>query len=70
MKMGKDSINVKSNGLRNELKEINKSLKQLIAVLERQTAQTNEHDEKRIYTISTATDNRMWSATNTSQQIE
>lgn len=41
--MGKDAINVKSNGLRNELKEIRKSIDKLTNAIE---AQTNKRYEK------------------------
>jgi hypothetical protein len=42
--MNKDTINVKSNGIRNELKEIRKSIDKLTnAIL---IAQTNKHYEK------------------------
>lgn len=42
--MSKDTINVKSNGLRNELKEIRKSIDNLTnAIL---IAQTHKQDEK------------------------
>lgn len=42
--MSKETINVKSNGLRNELKEIRKSIDKLTnAIL---MAQTNKHYEK------------------------
>jgi len=40
---GKDTINVKSNGLRNELKEIRKSIDKLTNAIE---AQTNRRYEK------------------------
>lgn len=43
--MGKDTINVKSNGLRNELKEIRKSIDKLTNAIE---AQTNKRYEKGI----------------------
>ena len=43
----KETINVKSNGLRNELKEIRKSIDALTnALIEIHIAQTNEQDEK------------------------
>ena len=43
----KETINVKSNGLRNELKEIRKSIDSLTnALIEIHIAQTNEQDEK------------------------
>ena len=55
--MSKDVINVKSNGLRNELKEIRKSIDKLTAVIvdivdaiDVATAQTHEHDESKICT--------------------
>lgn len=40
--MSKDTINVKSNGLRNELKEIRKSIDKLTITLQRQT-ETFDH---------------------------
>lgn len=42
--MGKDAINVKSNGLRNELKEIRKSIDNLTNAII--MAQTNKHYER------------------------
>lgn len=46
--MSKDTINVKSNGLRNELKEIRKSIDKLTnAIL---MAQTHKQHEKNYYT--------------------
>jgi len=53
--MSKDTINVKSNGLRNELKDIRKSIDALTAVMvdivdaiDVATAQTHKHDESKI----------------------
>jgi len=50
--MAKDIVNVKSNGLRNELKEIRKSIDKLTAVMVDMvdaihitTAQTHKHNE-------------------------
>lgn len=42
--MAKDAINVKSNGLRNELKEIRKSIDKLTNAIT--MAQTHKHDEE------------------------
>jgi len=45
--MDKQTVNVKSNGLRNELKEIRKSIDSLTnALIEINIAQTNKHYEK------------------------
>jgi septal ring factor EnvC (AmiA/AmiB activator) len=47
--MDKQTVNVKSNGLRNELKEIRKSIDSLTnALIEIHIAQTNKHYEKNI----------------------
>ena len=46
--MSKDTINIKSNGIRNELKEIRKSIDKLTEVL---LLQTHTHDEKSNYNI-------------------
>lgn len=46
----KETINVKSNGLRNELKEIRKSIDKLTEVL--LLRQTNKQDEKTITTCT------------------
>ena len=46
--MSKDTINVKSNGLRNELKEIRKSIDNLTNAI---IAQTHTHNEKSNYNI-------------------
>jgi len=46
----KETINVKSNGLRNELKEIRKSIDKLTEVL--LLRQTNEQNEKTITTCT------------------
>ncbi len=44
--MAKDEIKIKSNGLRNELKEIRKSIDKLTnALIEIHLAQTNKHNE-------------------------
>ena len=60
--MSKDTINVKSNGLRNELKEIRKSIDKLTnAIL---MAQTHKHDEKNYSNPSWEyRPDRMWYAT-------
>ena len=43
--MSKDTINVKSNGIRNELKEVRKSIDKLTnALIEIHIAQTNKHE--------------------------
>jgi chaperonin cofactor prefoldin len=45
----KETINVKSNGLRNEMKEIRKSIDKLTnALIEIHIAQTNKQNEKTI----------------------
>jgi septal ring factor EnvC (AmiA/AmiB activator) len=47
--MEKQTVNVKSNGLRNELKEIRKSIDSLTnALIEIHIAQTNKQHEKNI----------------------
>jgi len=46
--MSKDTINIKSNGIRNELKEIRKSIDKLIEAL---LLQTHTHNEKSNYNI-------------------
>ena len=45
-----NEIKIKSNGLRNELKEIRKSIDQLTNVLEAIMAQTNKQHERNNYT--------------------
>jgi hypothetical protein len=48
--MKKNEVLVKSNGLRNELKEIRKSIDKLTdALIEIHIAQTNEHEVNRKY---------------------
>jgi len=43
--MSKETINIKSNGIRNELKEIRKSIDKLTnAMIEIHLAQTNKHE--------------------------
>jgi hypothetical protein len=46
--MSKDTINIKSNGIRNELKEIRKSIDNLTNAI---IAQTDTHNEKSNYNI-------------------
>ena len=46
--MSKDQINVKSNGLRNELKEIRKSIDNLTNAI---IAQTHKHHESKDYNV-------------------
>ena len=46
--MSKDTINIKSNGIRNELKEIRKSIDKLTEAL---LLQTHKHNEKNDYNI-------------------
>ena len=54
--MSKDTISVKSNGIRNELKEIRKSIDALTnALIEIHIAQTNSH-EKNIFKRCTCDD--------------
>lgn len=66
--MSKDTVNVKSNGLRNELKEIRKSIDRLTnAIL---IAQTHKQDEKNYYTNGKPfIDGKLWNTT-TSGSIE
>ena len=48
--MKKNEVVVKSNGLRNELKEIRKSIDKLTdAIIEIHIAQTNQHETNRKY---------------------
>lgn len=48
--MSKETISVKSNGLRNELKEIRKSIDKLTnALIEIHIAQTNKHENNDNY---------------------
>jgi septal ring factor EnvC (AmiA/AmiB activator) len=48
--MKKTEVNVKSNGLRNELKEIRKSIDKLThALIEIHIAQTNTHEDNNKY---------------------
>ena len=57
--MGKETINVKSNGLRNELKEIRKSIDKLTNAIV--MAQTHKHHEKgTIYHRDSAPDGMRW----------
>lgn len=73
--MSKDTINVKSNGLRNELKEIRKSIDKLtLAMVEMVDimAQTHKHDEKN-YHINDSSyhdDGKLWNATSTNDYAE
>ena len=46
--MSKEAINIKSNGIRNELKEIRNSIDKLTEVL---LLQTHTHNEKKDYNI-------------------
>ena len=61
----KDTISVKSNGLRNELKEIRKSIDKLTnAIL---MAQTHKQDESNYYTNGKPfVDGELWNTTSTS----
>ena len=48
--MSKDTISIKSNGIRNELKEIRKSINELTnALIEIHIAQTNTHEDNNKY---------------------
>ena len=66
--MGKETINVKSNGLRNELKEIKNSIDKLTnAIL---MAQTGKRNESNYYYTSDNLDDRMrWAETNTYDRV-
>ena len=71
--MSKDTINVKSNGLRNELKEIRKSIDKLTNAII--MAQTHKHDEKSktIYhpmDSGDATDGMFWTTTITHNYLQ
>ena len=63
--MSKDVINIKSNGIRNELKEIRKSIDTLTNAIK---AQTNSH-EKNTYNIDWQylTDQLRWYPTATNE---
>ena len=67
--MSKETINVKSNGLRNELKEIRKSIDALTnAIL---MAQTNKQHEKNDYTSSGHFINdKLWHATSSTSTTD
>ena len=67
--MSKETVNVKSNGLRNELKEIRKSIDKLTnAIL---MAQTNKRNESNIYTNGKPhIDGELWHTTATDQHSE
>ena len=62
--MGKETINVKSNGLRNELKEIKNSIDKLTnAIIMAQTNKRNEKDNDNYnYHID---DGKLWNTTTT-----
>lgn len=68
--MSKDTINVKSNGLRNELKEIKKSIDRLTNAMVQMIdimAQTHKQDEKNYYTNGKPfVDGELWNTTSTS----
>ena len=65
--MSKDTINVKSNGLRNELKEIRKSIDTLTHALHIMIElQTHKHNEKNYNTNSNRfSDGKLWDTTST-----
>lgn len=67
--MSKDAINVKSNGLRNELKEIRKSIDKLTnAIL---MAQTHKQHENNYYTNGKPVINgELWHTTSTIGQSD
>lgn len=67
--MSKETVNVKSNGLRNELKEIRKSIDKLTnAIL---MAQTNKRNESNYYTNGKPIiDGELWNTTTTDQHSE
>ena len=69
--MSKDTINVKSNGLRNELKEIRKSIDRLTNAMVQMIdimAQTHKQNENNYYTNSGKpfVDGELWNTTTTS----
>lgn len=68
--MSKDTINVKSNGLRNELKEIKKSIDRLTNAMVQMIdimAQTHKQDESNYYTNGKPfVDGELWNTTSTS----
>lgn len=60
----KDTINVKSNGLRNELKEIRKSIDKLTTAI--LMAQTHKQDENNYHINSKPfVDGELWNTTTT-----
>ena len=55
--MSKDTVYIKSNGIRNELKEIRKSIDALTnALIEIHIAQTNQHEINRKYCTCSSDD--------------
>ena len=66
--MKKTEVNVKSNGLRNELKEIRKSIDKLThALIEIHIAQTNTHEDNNKYCTCNSDDELRDSKTNKSK---
>ena len=64
--MSKDTINVKSNGLRNELKEIRKSIDKLTNAII--MAQTNKRNESSyIINSKPLSDGELWNSTDTNE---
>ncbi len=62
--MKKNEVLVKSNGLRNELKEIRKSIDKLTdAMIEIHIAQTNQHEINRKYCTCSSDDELLSSKT-------
>jgi hypothetical protein len=67
--MAKESISVKSNGLRNELKEIRKSIDNLTNVI--LMAQTHKQHDKNFYTSFHPLDDGMrWTTTDTNSELQ
>tara|TARA_B100000214_G_C23891228_1_gene591871 strand:+ start:724 stop:945 length:222 start_codon:yes stop_codon:yes gene_type:complete len=67
--MSKEEIKIKSNGLRNELKEIRKSIDKLTNAII--MAQTHKQHEKNYYTSFHPLDDGMrWTETNTNGGLQ
>ena len=67
--MGKDAINVKSNGLRNELKEIRKSIDNLTNVI-LMTQTNNRYEKGTIYHNDSAPDGMRWVTNLTKEETD
>jgi len=71
MSKDKDFIHIKSNGLRNELKEIRKSIDKLTNAMVEIVdimAQTYKHDENNLYSNDKSfIDGELWTTTSTNE---